>query len=134
MTTEFTETVVETFKVVSCYSCGIKFGIGSQLYKRAAIDAVGSIFCPACGQTMCWMESLDKQRIRELEKKLAWEASEVARQKWARDTAEASLTATKGVVTKMKHRISAGICPCCHRYITQLKAHMASKHPKFVQV
>lgn len=127
----FTETITETFCVVSCYSCGVRFGIGAELYRRVVTDAQDSIHCPACGKLTCWRESDDQKRIKELQRKLEWEAAEVSRQKSARDTAEASLKATKAVVTRMKQRAAAGTCPCCHRTFKQLAAHMAAKHRDF---
>ncbi len=130
--TTFTETVVETFNVVSCYSCGNLFGITSRLYKRVVTDAEGSVFCPACGKESYWRESEDQKRIKALEKKLEWEAVEVTRQKNLRESAEASLRATKGIVTKLKNRVGAGVCPCCNRTFKQLSAHMSNKHPDFL--
>ena len=100
--------------MVSCYTCGVRFGIGDELYRRVVTDAKDSIYCPACGNKTCWRESEDQKRIKELQRKLEWEAAEVARQKSARDAAEASLQATKGVVTRMMRRVSSGACPCCH--------------------
>lgn len=129
----FTETIIETFHVVSCYSCGLRFGIDSRLYRRVVTNAEGSIFCPACGKETCWRESEDQKRIKELQRKLEWEAAECARQKVMRDQAEASLNATKGVVTRMKRRVSVGTCPCCKRTFKQLAAHMAHKHPDYTQ-
>lgn len=132
MNTTFTETIIETFKVVSCYTCGTRFGIISELYRRVAIDAIGSIYCPACGHQTCWRESDDQKKIKELERKLEWEANEVTKQRLARKEVEASLNATKGVVTRMKKRIGNGICPCCHRNFHNLKRHMNTKHPKYI--
>lgn len=129
--TTFTEVITETFKIVSCYTCGVRFGIGSELYRRVVTDAKGSVHCPACGSLTCWRESDDQKRIKELERKLQWEADEVARQKRMREITESSLAATKGVVTKLSKRISAGVCPCCHRTVKQLAAHMKSKHPLY---
>lgn len=129
----FTETIVETFRVVSCYTCGCRFGIGAELYKRAVTDAIGHLNCPACGSGTQWKESEYSKRIKELQRKLEWEAGECARQKAARDAAEASLKATQDVVTRMKRRVSAGTCPCCKRTVRQLAAHMKSKHPEFVE-
>jgi hypothetical protein len=133
MPTTFTETVVETFKVVSCYTCSVRFGITAELYKRVVTDANGSVSCPACGNKTCWRESEDQKRIKELERKLQWEANEAARQKALRESAQASLRATQGVVTKLKTRVAVGVCPCCHRTFKQLSAHMAKKHPAFVE-
>jgi hypothetical protein len=117
----FTQQITETFVVVSCYTCGVRFGISSDLYRRVVTDAKDSIYCPACGKSTCWRESEDQKRIKELQRKLEWEAAECARQKTARDLAEASL----------KRRVSNGKCPCCHRTFKQLSAHMAMKHPDF---
>ena len=50
-----------------------------------------------------------------------------------REEAEASLQATKGVVTRLKKRAIAGVCPCCNRTFQQLAAHMAHKHPDYKQ-
>lgn len=125
----FTETIVETFRVVSCYSCGVRFAIGSELYRRVVTDANDSIYCPACGKLSCWRESEDQKRIKELQRKLEWEASEVARQKQAREEAEASLKATKGVVARIKRRVAAGVCLCCNRTFQNLARHMETKHP-----
>lgn len=50
------------------------------------------------------------------------------------DKAEASLKATKGVVTRLSKRASAGTCPCCNRTFKQLAAHMATKHQTFTAV
>lgn len=62
----FAQTIVETFRVVSCYTCGVHFGIASELYKRVVTDAEGSVYCPACGKLTCWRESEDQKRIKEL--------------------------------------------------------------------
>ena len=132
--TTFTETIIETFKVVSCYTCGVRFAIGSDLYRRVVTDAIDSVHCPACGKLTCWRESEDKKRIKELQRKLEWEAAEVTRQKEAREKAEASLQATRGVVTRFKRRVSTGVCPCCNRTFKQLSAHMKTQHPDFLPI
>lgn len=127
----FTKVITETFHVVSCYSCSVRFGITAELYRRAVTNACGSLYCPTCGKGTCWAESEDQKRIKELQRKLEWETGEVGRQRAARQAAEASLQATKGVVTRLKTRVSAGVCPCCNRTFKQLSAHMANKHPDF---
>lgn len=131
--TAFSETKTLTFYIVSCYTCGVRFGIESELHRRAVTDAKGSVFCPACGNGTCWRESDDQKRIKELESKLKWEMENAERQRTMRKQTEASLIATKGVVTKMRKRISAGVCPCCNRTFKQLAAHMKTQHPEFIQ-
>ncbi len=127
----FTNIITEAFHVVSCYTCGVRFGIESTLHQRVVTDAKGSVHCPACGALTCWRESEDKKQIKELERKLKWEADNAARQREQKEAAEASLIATKAVVTRIKNRAAVGVCPCCNRTFKQLAAHMAMKHPDF---
>ncbi len=129
--TQFIQVITETFNVVSCYTCGVRFGIASELHRRVVTDAEGSVYCPACGKLTCWRESDSQKRIKELERKLAWEMSEVTRQKEARASAEQSAKSFKGQVTRLKNRAVAGVCPCCNRTFKQLAAHMKTKHPEF---
>ena len=50
----FTEVITETFEVVSCYTCGVRFGIGSDLFRRVVTNAEGTVYCPACGGQSAW--------------------------------------------------------------------------------
>lgn len=40
--------------------------------------------------------------------------------------------AVRGVVTKIKRRIYAGVCPCCNRTFQNLARHMHTQHPEQV--
>lgn len=128
----FTEQRNETYHVVSCYTCGNPFGVTDELYRRAVKHHKGSLFCPACGKGTCWTgKTEEEKRIAELERRLEWERQESERQRKRKESAENSLRATKGVVTKMKKRVGSGVCPCCNRTFKQLAKHMAEKHPDF---
>ncbi len=141
----FTETVVETFHLVSCATCGVRYGIDSRIYHRVVTKAQGSIYCPACGKESCWRESDDQKRIRELEQKLKWEADQAAKlrtdieRKEVRISAlkeetnmlERSRAALRGVHTRTCNRVKNGVCPCCNRTFSNLAAHMHTKHPDF---
>lgn len=134
----FTEIRTETFHIVSCYFCGVRFGIDERLHRSVVTDASRSVYCPACGGRTEWTKSEAQKRIEELEKKLAWEASQSARRKEEidrqialRKETENSLSATRGVVARLKTRAKNGVCPCCHRTVSQLAKHMESKHPNF---
>ena len=41
------------------------------------------------------------------------------------------LSATKGVVTRIKNRVGHGVCPCCTRSFANLARHMATKHSDY---
>lgn len=117
--------------VVTC-TCGILFAIPENLH-RSALKHRGptgwQISCPL-GHTWHFTAAYvdEEAKLRnELERERRYSAHVVARL----DQAEASLSATRGVVTRMKRRASAGVCPCCNRTFQQLARHMATKHPDF---
>lgn len=50
------------------------------------------------------------------------------------DRMERSAAAQRGVLTRLKNRVAAGVCPCCHRSFKQLSEHMKMKHPDYTEV
>lgn len=120
------------FNQVSCGVCKQPFAISSTKYSRCQ-NFGENFFCPD-GHSLVFTES-EKQRF---EKELA---KEKQRRSWAeesRDIAqreaveqERKTRAFKGIVTRIKNRVGAGVCPCCNRSFENLKRHMGSKHPDF---
>ncbi len=127
----FTETVVETFHVVSCYSCSLRFGITRELYRRAVSDAVGHIYCPACGSMTVWKESDAQREIAKLKAEAVRLGNEKQmadqRASMERATAERAIAEKMKVERKLK-RANAGVCTCCNRTFLNLARHMATKH------
>lgn len=131
---------VEIF-ISDCAACGLVFGITKDFEKRRRQDGE-NFYCPA-GHVMIFGKSeADKERAkrRELEKRLAdEEASRQRYQEWLRrereghKATERSLAATKGVVTRQRNRAAAALCPVegCGRSFTQLRRHLATKHPDY---
>lgn len=129
----FTKTLIQRFEVVSCYSCGVPFGITDELYRRAVTDAIGGVYCPACGKSSCWRESEDQKKIRELNHKLQREQQRHDQTKADLRETESRRRAEKGANTRLKKRIAAGVCPCCNRSFQNLHRHMENQHPDFVK-
>lgn len=134
----FQHSATETFHVVSCYTCGVPFGITSSIYRRVVTDAEGSVHCPACGNMTCWCESKAEKEIKRLQGELKTANTKTEMSKRTaeiemdkRQRAENSLRTTKGVVTKIKQRVGKGVCPCCNRSFRDLQRHMNSKHPDY---
>ena len=135
---DFTKTITEQFHVVSCYCCGIRFGITDQLHRRVVINAEGSVYCPSCGRQSAWRESRDQKEIKRLQREIDTERRRAdtairraERESERRESVEKSLSATKGVVTRIKNRVGKGVCPCCNRTFRDLARHMANQHPEF---
>lgn len=122
-----------TLAVMTCYKCGISFAM-PQDYKDRRIADHESFWCPA-GHSQCFHGKSEADRLRD----------DLARQKHYTEQAQASasyersereavtrrLTATRGVVTRHKNRISKGRCPCCSHTFKDLKTHMTRQHPKW---
>ena len=136
---KFLQDVSTTFHTVTCCQCSCLFAIDDALNNRSRVWKKESIYCPSCGTLQGWSGETPDQKVRrELEAKLAkakrdneyLEASAIRHRERA-NSAERSLSATKGVVTRMKNRASKGICPCCNRSFTNLRRHMETQHPNY---
>ena len=118
--------------LVQCCSCAVEYAIPQQLnaYARTYRHSDGkTIYCPN-GHGWYYTGETDarKQRRRaELaEQRIAQRDDEI------RDL-ERAVSAQKGNVTKLKRRAAAGTCPCCQRTFMNVNAHLANKHPEFVE-
>ncbi len=127
-----THTFVDTFVTVHCYKCGVAFGMTESMQKRRRDDGE-SFWCPN-GHSQCYCESnvkkLEKQLAREKSRHDQTEAS-LHQVRRARERTERRLSATKGVVTRIKNRVKNGVCPCCNRHFKDLHRHMKNQHPEY---
>lgn len=116
-----------SFVTVDCYKCGVTFAVSTDLQKNWLRDQT-QFFCPN-GHPQSYAESTAQRLQRELDaakRDVEWQKQRAA-------SLDKQLTAQRGVVTKLKKRVSAGVCPCCQRTVSQLARHMQSKHPEFVK-
>lgn len=115
------------FYVMECVSCGVTFGVPEEFDLGRRINRE-RFFCPN-GHGQSYSESEADRLRRKLEaakRDVEWQKSRVA-------SMDKQLIAQRGVVTKLKKRIGAGVCPCCHRTFKQLAAHMAGQHPDYAE-
>lgn len=123
-----TFTELRTFFVETCCDtgCGIDFAMPAQ-YKERKREDHSLFYCPN-GHPQHYTGETEAQKFRRL-----YEAQERTTVFWREDSREKErrLIATKGVVTRFKHRVANGVCPCCKRTFPNLAAHMKTKHPAF---
>lgn len=115
-----------TLETMVCPMCGVMYAVPERLLEKARTDPRREWFC-ANGHNLHYPGKTEEQRIKALK-------DEVARQKAIRDQTEASLRATRGVVTRQRkrlERVAKGVCPCCNRSFTDVRKHMKSKHPEW---
>lgn len=128
--------------IMDCPTCGIVFGVSQEFIRRRRDDGQ-SFYCPS-GHSMSYgTTELDKARQEATRAKheadQAKAAAERARkdlrfERECHDLTTRRLSATKGVVTKMRKRVQAGVCPVpgCKRSFgpeSAMARHLASEHP-----
>jgi hypothetical protein len=115
-----------------CCNCHIAFAMPKELQDRRRTEG-GTFYCPnGHGQHYAKTEN---QKLRE-QLDRANSDSQYWRQRKVdadaqKEATERRLSAQKGQVTKLKRRITNGVCPCCSRSFSNLRRHMSSQHPDF---
>lgn len=116
-------------KSEECCVCGVVFAMPSSLQQR--LRESGALFyCPS-GHPQHYSETEIQKLQKELQRVKESSQREIEWQRGARQTAEKQLIVKKGQITKLKNRISKGVCPCCNRSFANLHQHMSSKHPDY---
>lgn len=118
--------------VVNTCWCGMRHAIPEELHDfqhRQHRDGreQTAIYCPL-GHTYVTSGEGEAAKLR---RQLESERHKAGRLAAELDQAEASARAYKGAATRARKRAGAGVCPCCKRSFSQLRRHMASKHPDF---
>lgn len=126
--------IQQQFEIINCYKCGISFAVPATIRKRW-IDSGDAFYCPH-GHSQAYSKSTVKQKdreIRNLQKRLEWQAKDASNARSQRDRAEARRRAEKAAKTRLKNRVANGVCPCCKRTFDDLQRHMATKHPTYAK-
>lgn len=123
---------------LDCATCGVIYAIPDDLEKRARADG-SNFYCPNGHSQVFTQNERDKLREKlrkaEAERDRQAQAAEFNREAWGeeirrRQEVERSLSATKGQVTKLRKRATAGVCPFgCRRHFTNVERHVATQHP-----
>ena len=127
------------YEIMICGECGIQFAPPTTFVRERREDG-GAWYCPNGHRRIYSQREVDrlKEKLatqRSLyDKRLSWLGEDLTWERNERASAMGSLRATKGVVTKLKRRIAAGICPCCQQRFLKLEQHIATEHPDWEAV
>jgi len=122
---------VITMYVGDCHECGVIYGITTQYEARRREDGK-NFYCPnghrgAFGKG----ELAEAKRLQAMAEGRARSAQirATAAYDQAR-AAERSARAFRGQVTRMKNKITAGVCPVgnCRRHFDNVQAHVLTEH------
>lgn len=130
--TTFITTVLNA--VTCCHTgCGVQFGIEADYMARLRQTHDG-FYCPN-GHRQHFNAETEAERLKRqlqlTENCLTNTRNSLTHMGERARAAERSVTARKGVVTRMKRRLVAGRCICCSKQFKDLEAHMKTRHPKF---
>jgi len=109
--------------------CGLTWGMPETFLAARRLDGKEWL----CPNGHSWHWTPGKTEAQKLREQLDSERARSGRIAAERDQVKASLRTTKGVITKMKKRTAAGVCPCCNRTFKQLAAHISSQHPQYLE-
>lgn len=120
------------------HNCGVDIWLPEALYEAASRSPgpAGIHFFCGYGHSQFYVigeteaDKLRRERDR-LAQRVAERDDEIKRQRELRKDTERQLSATRGVVTRIKNRVGHGVCPCCNRTFGDLSRHMATKHPTY---
>lgn len=121
-----TQTLTMTLVVISCSGCGATFGLSQGMY-QARRDDHKAFFCPN-GCRRAYNVRSETEQL-QIDLRYARSARDAARDQ--AQAAERSARAHKGHATRLRNLISKGICPCCRRNFSNVRAHMLTEHPGF---
>ncbi len=110
-----------------CFTCGVPMWVPGNRARACREEGKGWHCCN--GHSQIFKET----DVTRLEKQLA---NEKQRREWAEKNAQTARHAeaiARGKLKATKERIGNGVCPCCNRSFTNLRRHMASKHPGFAK-
>lgn len=113
------------FELISCADCGVVFGMPVELVTQKRQNG-GRFYCPN-GHSLSWKES-EVDRLKRINRALS---SNLTHERDQRGATERSNRALRGVVTRTRNRIAAGMCPCCRRTFRDLARHMSGQHPDY---
>jgi hypothetical protein len=123
----------DSIVIITCSQCCVDFGLGADFQRRRRADH-GTFYCPN-GHSQYYPQDNAEEKLRKekehLEARLRSEREYTERERQRRLTAERQRAAAKGQVTKIKNRVSKGVCPCCNRSFVNVARHMAGQHPEY---
>jgi len=129
-----------TLHILQCANCSMHFGITKDFEERRRKDHK-EFYCPA-GHSNVYNHDNEEEKLRRenqrmkqnsayLEDQIRDREKQIQKQRENTNAARRQTRAYKGVVTRTKNRVGAGVCPCCTRSFKSLAAHMATKHPEY---
>lgn len=133
-----TQSFISLVSEVCCEkNCGVTFAL-EEGYRNQKLKDHTNFYCPnGHGQHYTAKTAVEAERdrlknqLQLTENCLANTRQSLTHMGERARSAERSVQARKGVITRMKRRLVAGRCVCCSRQFKDLEKHMQAEHPKW---
>lgn len=111
------------FITVSCYKCGVLFGMTQKLQKQRLTDRK-LFFCPN-GHDQHYFGPSEESKLKD---ELARKESMLEAERARASTLQTERDAVSRAHSRMRSRVMNGVCPCCNRTFQNLLRHMQTEH------
>lgn len=111
-----------------CITCGVVYTVPESVCNEQRRGG-GYHSCPNGHQQGWGKGNTELDRLRRERDRAVQEQARLEQE--AREAAERAAKA-EAATKRLEKRVAAGVCPCCHRTVSQMKKHMATKHPEYV--
>jgi len=122
----YTQTINLTLVKQTCITCGMVFGIEEDFDSRLR-KTHGSFCCPS-GHFQHYATKTEEEKLRSRLSRIEARASRLQDEV---DTAERRRRGQKAANTRLRRKIASGECPSCGKHFSDVKKHIAEKHPNF---
>lgn len=125
----------QTLSTVTCCKCGVMFAMPEEWQVKFRQNHE-HFYCPA-GHSQHYTGETEEEKLRQKVARLQTNIEHKEKYELELQNRNKKLTlscaAVRGVVTRIKNRVGAGVCPCCKRTFGCLARHMETQHPEFRQ-
>lgn len=132
-------TVTVTIAGMTCKGCGVSFGVEAGFLANAREEGDGKHWFRCTNPRCPWeAQSYQESEMTRLRKQVEavkrsrdFFIGECGAERERTRAEQRRSAALRGVLTKTKKRVAAGVCPCCNRTFRDLARHMKGKHPSY---
>jgi hypothetical protein len=120
-------TYTDTLTIIECGHCHIPFAIPHDMYLNRVKD--GRLFYCPNGHNIGYTDTENKI----LKRQLAYAEGRAVHLADQLESEKRSKAALKGHMTRMRNRITNGVCPWCNRSFLNVRNHVHHMHPEHVE-
>lgn len=131
-----TETAAVELTPITCGSCGGTYAISERYHAQRAREG-GGWHCPYCQVSWGFFGANTevarlKTYLDNAQRRTEWAEASAQQERERAQRLQFKARTYKGHLTRIKNRVGQGTCPCCNRQFKDLRRHMASQHPDYV--